>query len=201
MRLDAFFDAIDDEDYKLARLIVKKAVRKFPRHPVCFALQGLAAVFIDDDHTDGYLFFNANPVEVATENNEIDLEIRIREGQQAKINKVVVNGNTKTNDHVIMREIRTKPGDLFKRSDIIRTQRELAALNYFNPETLGNIDIDPDPVKNTVNITYNVEEKSSDQLNLQGGWGGGRVIGTLSFQFKNFSTRNIFKEIINFHFL
>ena len=106
---------------------------------------------------------------------------------------MVVNGNTKTNDHVIMREIRTKPGDLFKRSDIIRTQRELASLNYFNPETLGNIDIDPDPVKNTVNITYNVEEKSSDQLNLQGGWGGGRVIGTVSFQFMNFSTRNIFK--------
>ena len=149
----------------------------------------ISSLYLDD----GYLFFNATPVEVATENNEIDLEIRIREGQQARINKVVVNGNTKTNDHVIMREIRTKPGDLFKRSDIIRTQRELASLNYFNPETLGNIDIDPDPVKNTVNITYNVEEKSSDQLNLQGGWGGGRVIGTLSFQFNNFSTRNIFK--------
>ena len=149
----------------------------------------ISSLYLDD----GYLFFNATPVEVATENNEIDLEIRIREGQQARINKVVLNGNTKTNDHVIMREIRTKPGDLFKRSDIIRTQRELASLNYFNPETLGNIDIDPDPVKNTVNITYNVEEKSSDQLNLQGGWGGGRVIGTLSFQFKNFSTRNIFK--------
>ena len=149
----------------------------------------ISSLYLDD----GYLFFNATPVEVATENNEIDLEIRIREGQQARINKVIVNGNTKTNDHVIMREIRTKPGDLFKRSDIIRTQRELAALNYFNPETLGNIDIDPDQVKNTVNITYNVEEKSSDQLNLQGGWGGGRVIGTLSFQFTNFSTKNIFK--------
>ena len=149
----------------------------------------ISSLYLDD----GYLFFNATPVEVATENNEIDLEIRIREGQQARINKVIVNGNTKTNDHVIMREIRTKPGDLFKRSDIIRTQRELSALNYFNPETLGNIDIDPDQVKNTVNITYNVEEKSSDQLNLQGGWGGGRVIGTLSFQFTNFSTKNIFK--------
>jgi len=149
----------------------------------------ISSLYLDN----GYLFFNANPVEIATENNEIDLEIRITEGQQAKINKVIVNGNTKTNDHVIMREIRTKPGDLFKRSDIIRTQRELAALDYFNPETLGNIDIDPDQVRNTVDVTYNVEEKSSDQINLQGGWGGGRVIGTLMFQFKNFSTRNIFK--------
>jgi len=149
----------------------------------------ISSLYLDD----GYLFFNATPVEIATENYEIDLEIRIREGQQARINKVIVNGNTKTNDHVIMREIRTKPGDLFKRSDIIRTQREFAALDYFNPETLGNIDIDPNPVKNTVNITYNVEEKSSDQINLQGGWGAGRVIGTLMFQFKNFSTRNIFK--------
>ena len=149
----------------------------------------LSSLYLDD----GYLFFNADPIETATENNEIDLEIRIREGQQARINKITVNGNTKTNDHVIMREIRTKPGDLFKRSDIIRTQRELAALDYFNPETLGNIDIDPDPVRNTVNITYNVEEKSSDMINLQGGWGAGRVIGTLSLQFKNFSSRNIFK--------
>ena len=70
-----------------------------------------------------------------------------------------------------MREIRTKPGDLFQRSDIIRTQRELATLDYFNPETLGNIDIQPDPIRNTVDITYNVEEKSSDKIQLQGGWG------------------------------
>ena len=82
----------------------------------------ISSLYLDD----GYLFFNANPIETATENNEIDLEIRIYEGQQARINKIKVNGNTKTNDHVIMREIRTKPGDLFKRSDIIRTQRELA---------------------------------------------------------------------------
>ena len=127
----------------------------------------ISSLYLDD----GYLFFNATPIETATENNEIDLEIRIYEGQQARINKIKVNGNTKTNDHVIMREIRTKPGDLFKRSDIIRTQRELATLDYFNPETLGNIDIQPDPIRNTVDITYNVEEKSSDKIQLQGGWG------------------------------
>jgi len=149
----------------------------------------ISSLYLDD----GYLFFNANPIETATKDNEIDLEIRIYEGQQARINKIRVNGNTKTNDHVIMREIRTKPGDLFKRSDIIRTQRELATLDYFNPETLGNIDIQPDPIRNTVDITYNVEEKSSDKIQLQGGWGAGRVIGTLMFEFKNFSTRNFFK--------
>ena len=149
----------------------------------------ISSLYLDD----GYLFFNANPIETATKDNEIDLEIRIYEGEQAKINKIRVNGNTKTNDHVIMREIRTKPGDLFKRSDIIRTQRELATLDYFNPETLGNIDIQPDPIRNTVDITYNVEEKSSDKIQLQGGWGAGRVIGTLMFEFKNFSTRNFFK--------
>ncbi len=151
----------------------------------------ISSLYLDD----GYLFFNANPIETATKNNEIDLEIRIYEGQQARINKIRVNGNTKTNDHVIMREIRTKPGDLFKRSDIIRTQRELATLDYFNPETLGNIDIQPDPIRNTVDITYNVEEKSSDKIQLQGGWGAGRVIGTLMFEFKNFSTRNFFKPM------
>jgi len=149
----------------------------------------ISSLYLDD----GYLFFNANPIETATKDNQIDLEIRIYEGQQARINKIRVNGNTKTNDHVIMREIRTKPGDLFKRSDIIRTQRELATLDYFNPETLGNIDIQPDPIRNTVDITYNVEEKSSDKIQLQGGWGAGRVIGTLMFEFKNFSTRNFFK--------
>tara|TARA_B100000902_G_scaffold365033_1_gene385571 strand:- start:29372 stop:31894 length:2523 start_codon:yes stop_codon:yes gene_type:complete len=149
----------------------------------------LSSLYLDD----GYLFFNATPIETATENNEIDLEIRINEGQQARINKITVNGNTKTNDHVILREIRTMPGELFRRSDIIRTQRELAALDYFNPETLGNIDINPDPLRNTVDITYNVEEKSSDKINLQGGWGAGRVIGSLIFQFNNFSTRNFFK--------
>tara|TARA_Y100000739_G_C20607974_1_gene466783 strand:- start:130 stop:2640 length:2511 start_codon:yes stop_codon:yes gene_type:complete len=149
----------------------------------------ISSLYLDD----GYLFFNANPLETATKNNEIDLEVRIYEGKQAKINKVKVVGNTKTNDHVIMREIRTKPGDLFRRSDIIRTQRELAALDYFNPETLGNIDINPDPVRNTVDITYNVEEKSSDRINLSGGWGAGRIIGQLSLSFNNFSS----KEILN----
>jgi len=180
---------------ELSRILSIKAGDIFDKSILRSRIEGsatgndISSLYLDD----GYLFFNANPIETATQNNEIDLEIRIHEGEQARINMVKVNGNIKTNDHVIMREIRTKPGDLFKRSDIIRTQRELAALDYFNPETLGNIDIEPDPVRNTVNITYNVEEKSSDKINLQGGWGAGRVIGTLMLEFKNFSSSNLFK--------
>jgi outer membrane protein insertion porin family len=139
---------------------------------------------------DGYLFFQAIPVEVRVENDSIDLEIRIYEGKQATISNVSVKGNTRTNDHVIVRELRTRPGQLFSRSDIIRTTRELAQLRYFNPETI-NPDIQPNPAEGTVDIEYQVEETSSDQIELSGGWGYGRVIGTLGVSFNNFSLRNI----------
>jgi outer membrane protein insertion porin family len=141
---------------------------------------------------DGYLFFNADPVEVLVENDSIDLEIRIHEGKQATINKVSVKGNTRTNDHVVVRELRTLPGQLFSRSDIIRTTRELAQLRYFNPETI-NPNVQPNPTEGTVDIEYQVEETSSDQIELSGGWGYGRVIGTLGVSFNNFSLRNIYK--------
>ncbi|MCD4729149.1 MAG: BamA/TamA family outer membrane protein [Bacteroidales bacterium] len=140
---------------------------------------------------DGYLFFQANPVEVLVENDSIDLEIRVYEGKQARINKVSVKGNTRTNDHVVVRELRTRPGQLFSRADIIRTTRELAQLRYFNPETI-NPNIQPNPADGTVDITYEVEETSSDQIELSGGWGYGRVIGTLGVSFNNFSLSNIF---------
>jgi outer membrane protein insertion porin family len=139
---------------------------------------------------DGYLFFQANPVEVLVENDSIDLEIRVYEGKQATINKVSVSGNTRTNDHVVVRELRTRPGQLFSRADIIRTTRELAQLRYFNPETI-NPNIQPNPADGTVDITYEVEETSSDQIELSGGWGYGRIIGTLGVSFNNFSLRNI----------
>ena len=138
----------------------------------------------------GYLFFNISPVEVKIENDSIDLEMRIYEGKQATINNVTIIGNSKTNDHVIRREIRTTPGQLFSRADIIRTQRELAQLGYFNPESLG-VNPKPDQENGTVDIEYVVEEKPSDQIELSGGWGGGRVIGTLGVSFNNFSARNI----------
>ncbi len=141
---------------------------------------------------DGYLFFNLQPQEVNVHNDTIDIDIHMYEGKQATINKVTVLGNTKTNDHVIYREIRTRPGQLFRRSDIIRTQRELSQLGYFDPEKLG-VTPTPNPADGTVDIEYKVEEKPSDQVELSGGWGGGRVVGTLGLSFNNFSARNIFK--------
>jgi len=149
----------------------------------------ISSLYLDD----GYLFFNATPIEVAASYRKIDLEVRVYEGKQARVNKVMIKGNTKTNDHVIMRELRTRPGDLFKRSDIMRSQRELSQMQYFNPEKF-DVKIDPDQVRNEVDITYVVEEKSSDQIQLQGGWGAGRIVGSLGLTFANFSTRNIFKK-------
>lgn len=147
----------------------------------------VSSLYLDD----GYLFFQAVPVETRVENDTIDLEIRIREGKQARINKVLVKGNTKTNDRVIIRELRSRPGQLFSRSDIIRTTRELAQLKFFNPETISP-DIQPNPVDGTVDIIYSVEETSADQIELSGGWGYGRIIGTLGLSFNNFSLRNLF---------
>lgn len=147
----------------------------------------ISSLYMDD----GYLAFTPELVEVLVENDSIDMEIRIREGRQYRINNVTVTGNTKTNDHVIMREIRTRPGDLFDRSAIIRTQRELAQLGYFDPERM-NVIPTPDHSTGTVDVEYVVEEKPSDQLELSGGWGGGRLVATLGLSFTNFSIRNIF---------
>lgn len=149
----------------------------------------ISSLYLDD----GYLFFNASPSEIVKENNYIDLNIKLYEGDKAKVNKVNVIGNSKTNDHVIMREIRTKPGDLFKRSDILRSQRELNNLQYFDPEKF-DVKIEPNQSRNTVDITYVVSEKSTDQINLQGGWGAGRVVGSLGFRFTNFSSKKFFNK-------
>lgn len=138
----------------------------------------------------GYLFFSAVPVEVQIENDSIDLEIRIFEGKQARINKIIITGNTRTNEHVIRREVHGNPGELFSRADIIRTNRELANLGYFDPEKLDVRPV-PNPAEGTVDIEYVVEERASDQIELSGGWGGGMVIGTLGLTFSNFSLRNI----------
>lgn len=148
----------------------------------------VSSLYLDN----GYLFFSVDPVEVSVTNDSIDLEIRIREGEQATVKNVRVIGNTRTNDHVIIRELRTRPGQLFNRSAIIRTQRELAQLKYFDPEKLG-IDVQPNPLDGTVDINYTVEETSSDQIELSGGWGYGRIIGTVGLSFNNFSLRNVFK--------
>lgn len=149
----------------------------------------VSALYLDD----GYLFFTVDPVEILVENDSIDLEIRMQEGKQATINKITVKGNTKTNDHVVIREIKTRPGELFSREAIIRTVRELGQLKYFNPETITP-DVIPNPEQGTVDIIYSVEETSADQIELSGGWGYGRIIGTLGVSFNNFSLRNFFKK-------
>lgn len=140
---------------------------------------------------EGYLFFRVDPVETRVYNDTIDYEIRIVEGPQARIRNVNITGNDKTKDYVIRRELRTVPGDLFSRSDLIRSQRELAALNYFNQEKI-NPNVVPNQDDGTVDITWELEEKSSDQLELSAGWGGGiGFTGTLGVTFNNFSLKNI----------
>lgn len=144
---------------------------------------------------NGYLFFSVEPIEIAVTSDSIDLELRIFEGPQATIDKVIIKGNDRTHEHVIRRELRTLPGEKFSRSDIIRSQREIINLGYFNPESLG-INTPVNPQRGTVDIEYTVEEKPSDQLELSAGWGGrGRgVIGTLGVAFNNFSARNILNK-------
>ncbi|HRP53535.1 MAG TPA: BamA/TamA family outer membrane protein, partial [Fluviicola sp.] len=140
----------------------------------------------------GYLFFHIEPVETGVVDHHINYEMRMIEGKEARVKNVYIKGNYKTNEHVIRREIRTKPGDLFSRNDIIRTQRELAQLGYFNEQGF-QVNPIPNPQDGTVDIEYTVEEKSADQIELSGGYGAGRVIGTLGLSFSNFSVRNIFK--------
>lgn len=153
--------------------------------------QDVSSFYMDD----GYLYFRCDPVEVAVEGDSIDIEMRIFEGKQAMINRIILNGNTKTSDHVVMREILTKPGQKFSKTDLIETTQMLSKLGYFDPQK-----IDPRPIPQadgTVDIEYNVEEKSSDNIELSGGWGGFQgLVGTFGVVFNNFSAKNIpnFKE-------
>ncbi len=143
---------------------------------------------------DGYLFFRVEPVETSVYNDTIDYEIRLSEGPQATIRAINIYGNDKTKEHVIRRELRTMPGEKFSRTDMIRSIRELSALNYFNQEKINPNPV-PNPDDGTVDINYTLEEKSSDQLELSAGWGGYiGLTGTLGITFNNFSTKNIFKK-------
>jgi outer membrane protein insertion porin family len=141
---------------------------------------------------DGYLYFSCTPVETAIVGDSIDIELRINEGKQATINKIILNGNTKTSDHVVLREILTKPGQKFSKTDLIETVQMLSKLGYFDPQ---KIDPQPKPQSDgTVDIEYNVEEKSNDNIELSGGWGGLQgFIGTFGIVFNNFSIRKIAK--------
>lgn len=161
----------------------------------------ISSLYMDD----GYLFFGVTPVEVNVENDSIDIEVRIIERTQAVYNKITIKGNTKTSDHVILREIRTRPGQKFSRNDIQRSIRDLSQLGFFDAQAMGVNPI-PNPANGTVDIEFTVAEKANDQIELSGGWGGNRsaytgssaygyggLVGTLGLTLNNFSTRKLFK--------
>jgi len=143
---------------------------------------------------DGYLFFQVNPIETAVYNDTIDFEIKIQEGPQARWKNVKISGNDRTKEFVIRRELRTLPGEKFSRTDVIRSQREIANLSFFDQEKITP-NIVPNPDDGTVDVTWNVVEKSSDQLELSAGFGGGiGLTGTVGVSFNNFSIKNIWNK-------
>ncbi|MDG1328581.1 MAG: POTRA domain-containing protein, partial [Flavobacteriaceae bacterium] len=143
---------------------------------------------------NGYLFSRINPVEVAVKNDTIDFEVRIHEGKVAYFDHITVVGNDKTNDHVIYREIRTRPGQKYSKRNVVRTIRELGQLGYFDAEQISPNFKNVDPNNGTLDMEYSVVEKGSSQIELQGGYGGGGFVGTLGLSFNNFSIRNILNK-------
>ncbi|WP_209309699.1 POTRA domain-containing protein [Tamlana crocina] len=143
---------------------------------------------------NGYLFSSINPVEVSADNNVIDMEIRISEGKPAYFNTVSVVGNDKTNDHVIYRELRTRPGQLYSKANVVRTVRELGQLGFFDAQEISPDFKNANPMEGTIDMEYSVKETGSSQIELQGGYGGGGFIGTLGLSFNNFSIKDIFKK-------
>lgn len=140
----------------------------------------------------GYLFSNINAVEVSAVNDTINFEIRITEGKQANFNKIYIEGNTKTNDHVIYRELRTKPGELYSKDRLVRTVRELGQLGFFDAEQINPEMENVNPNDGTIDVKFDLVESGASQIELQGGYGQGGFIGTLGLSFNNFSMRNIF---------
>lgn len=152
---------------------------------------------MDDDAVEnlymnsGYLFFNLSEIETGVSKDSINYEFRIYEGDVATINKIIINGNDQTHENVVRRELRTKPGDLFRKDAIIRSVRELANLGHFDPEKIAPNPI-PNPADGTVDIEYSLTERNNDQIEVSGGWGADTFVGTLGLKFTNFSARNIF---------
>jgi len=149
----------------------------------------ITTIYMDD----GYLFFQLEPVETSVDKDSVDLEMRIYEGEQATVNEVYIIGNTKTNEHVARRELYSKPGDLFSKSEVTRSIRQLAQLGHFDPEKLNIIPL-PNQSNGTVDLKYILEEKANDQFEISGGWGAGMFVGTVGIRFSNFSVRRIFER-------
>lgn len=142
---------------------------------------------------NGYLFFNLTPVEARIDGDSIDLEMRISEGKQASINEVKILGNTKTYENVVRRELYTTPGDLFSKTNLMRSYRQIAQLGHFDQERIG-IDPIPNQENGTVDIKYSLVERANDQVELSGGWGMGMFVGSVGLKFTNFSAQNIFNK-------
>ena len=142
---------------------------------------------------NGYLFYNLQPTEVNIVGDSIDLEMRITEGQQAHINRVRINGNDRLYENVVRRELRTKPGDLFSKDALQRSARELASMGHFDPEKV-NPDVKPNYEDGSVDINWDLEQKSNDQVEFSLGWGQTGVIGRIGLKLNNFSMRNLFNK-------
>ena len=140
----------------------------------------------------GYLFFQIDPVEVHIDGDSIDFEMRMYEGKPATINEIGIRGNSRVYEHVVRRELRTKPGQLYSQDDIMRSLRELAQMGHFDPEKIKP-DIQPDPENGTVNINYELETKGSDQVEFSAGWGSTGIVGSIGLKFSNFAIQNLFK--------
>ena len=145
---------------------------------------------------DGYLFFNITPVELTIENDSVDVEMRISEGKQATLNKIIINGNDLTSEKVVRRQVYTRPGNLFSQTEFEQSIREIASLGQFDPESISDASkgysIIPNQANNTVDLVYNVTEKPSSQLELSGGWGANTFVASVGVSFNNFSTRRMF---------
>lgn len=174
--LDAMLGIEKGEPYNQVRLMER----------LIYDEDAVNSVYLDN----GYLFNQMIPVEMAIDGDSIDLEIRVLEGEPATVNKIIIKGNTKTNEHVIRREILTYPGDLFSKDLTIRSARQLAVLGHFDPEKISPLPL-PNPAESTVDMEYNLEEKANDQFEISGGWGAGMLIGTVGLRFNNFSIRNV----------
>ena len=140
---------------------------------------------------NGYLFYNLVPIEREVSGDSISLEMRMMEGPQARINNVTINGNDRLYEKVIRRELRVKPGELFSKSDLIRSLREIAQTGHFNPENM-NPDVQPNEDNGTVDVVFNLESKANDQIEFSLGWGQTGIIGKLALKFANFSIKNLF---------
>ncbi len=156
------------------------------------ALSGAQDAVSSAYQDNGYLFSRLTPVEANIENDSVDLEIRIYEGDQAYLNNIIISGNTRTNEHIARRELYTLPGDLFSKDKIIRSIRQLGVIGHFEPEKIEP-NVVPDPANGTVDLLYKLEERANDQFEISGGWGAGMLVGTVGVRFNNFAMRNFFK--------